>query len=163
MDFIKVFVNQIHPLTDDVLTLFRSIIKEKTFSKNDTFVSIGELPTKFYILTKGVARSFIIDEKGKEHIRTLFVPISTSGSLAALIKNKPSASTYKCLTDCDFLEGDYFKFKKLTKQNHELALFHVKILENVFLKLVQRINELTTLNAKERYLKLKKEIPEIEN
>jgi CRP-like cAMP-binding protein len=132
-------------------------------SKKETFVSVGDLPTKFYVLKKGVARAFVEDEKGKEYIRTLFVPVSTTGSLTSLITKEPSASSYDCLTDCEFLEGDYYKFIELTKQSHELALFHAKILENIFLKVVYRINELTTLNATERYLKLKKEIPEVEN
>ncbi|WP_347173861.1 Crp/Fnr family transcriptional regulator [Polaribacter uvawellassae] len=163
MDFIETFVNQVYPLSDEALNLFKSTITEKSFSKNETFVSIGEIPTKFYLLKKGVARSYVIDERGKEHIRTLFVPITTSGSLAGLIKKKPSDSYYGCLTDCEFLEGDYYKFVELAKENHELTLFHVKILENVFLSVVKRINELSTLNATERYLKLKKDIPEIEN
>jgi CRP-like cAMP-binding protein len=163
MDFINAFVNQVHPLSEEAMSLFKSIIKERPMSKNETFVSIGEVPSTFYILKKGVARAFVVDEKGKEYIRTLFVPIATSGSLSALIKNKPAESTYQCLTDCDFLEGDYLKFIQLTKENHELALFHVKVLESVFLNVVKRINELTTLNATQRYLKLKKEIPEVEN
>lgn len=163
MDFIKSFANKIQPLSDEALNLFKSIITEKSFSKNEAFVTIGELPTKFYLLKKGIARAYILDKKGKEHIRTLFTPITTSGSLAALIKKKPSASTYDCLTDCEFIEGDYYKFIELTKQNHELALFHVKILETVFLTVVKRISELSTLNATERYIKLKKEVPNVEN
>lgn len=163
MDFIDAFINQIGSLSKEKNDLFRSIMSEKSYPKGHAFVSIGEVPTKFYVLKKGVARAFVVDEKGKEHIRTLFVPITTSGSLTALVKQQPSASTYDCLTDCEFLEGDYYQFKELTKENHELALFHVKVLENVFLNVVKRINELTTLNATQRYLKLKNEIPDIEN
>lgn len=163
MEFIDGFINQIQPLSEEASTLFKSVMHEKNYLKGEEFVSIGEIPTKFYVLKKGVARAFVTDDKGKEHIRTLFVPITTSGSLTALVKKQPSASTYDCLTDCEFLEGDYFKFLELTKMNHELALFHSKVLENVFLNVVKRINELTTLNATERYLKLKNDIPEVEN
>jgi hypothetical protein len=52
MDFIQSFVNNTHPLSDNALTLLRSIFTEKSYSKNDTFVSIGETPTKFYVLKK---------------------------------------------------------------------------------------------------------------
>ncbi|MFT4575580.1 MAG: CRP-like cAMP-binding protein [Polaribacter sp.] len=163
MDFIDTFINQIYPLSKEANDLFRSVLSEKKHPKGHTFVSIGELPKKFYILKKGVARAFVIDERGKEHIRTLFVPISSTGSLTALIKKQPSESTYDCLTDCEFLEGDYYKFLELTKKNHELSLLYAKKLENIFLYTVKRINELTTLNATERYLKLKNEIPDIES
>ncbi len=163
MDFIDLFINQISPLSDKARNLFRSVMTEVNYTKGTEFVSLGELPTKFYILKKGVARSYVLDDKGKEHIRTLFVPITTSGSLTALVKKQPSASTYDCLTDCEFLEGDYYKFLELTEKNHELALFHAKVLQNVFLSVVKRINELTTLDATARYLKLKNDIPEVEN
>ena len=163
MDFIESFINQVHPLSNDASVLFKSIITKKSFSKNDIFVTSGALTSKFYLLKKGISRSFAVDQKGKEHIRTLFTPVTTSGSLAALIKKRPSVLTYDCLTDCEFLEGDYYQFIELTKINHELALFHVKILETVFLNVVKRISELSSLNATERYIKLKKEIPNIDN
>lgn len=163
MDFIDAFIKQIQPLSNEAHALFRSVMKESSYSKGEAFVSLGEVPKKFYILKKGVARAFVVDDKGKEHIRTLFVPVTTSGSLTALVKKEPSESTYNCFTDCEFLEGNYYEFIELTKKNHELALFHVKVLQNVFLSVVKRINELTTLDATARYLKLKQEVPEVEN
>lgn len=163
MDSIEAFINNVLPLSKKANDLFRSVMVEKTYNKGDEFVSLGEVPTKFYILKEGIARAFIVDDKGKEHTRTLFVPITTTGSLTALVKNKPSEATYDCLTDCSVLEGDYYKFVELTKKHHELSLFHSKVLENVFLHVVKRINELTVLNATERYIKLNNEVPEINN
>mgnify|MGYP005992801789 CR=1 FL=1 len=163
MEFIDNFINQVHPLSDDALSSFKGILINKSMSKNEVFVTAGEYPTKFYLLKKGIARTYFVDKKGKEHIRSLFTPVTTTGALVALIKKCPSPSTYDCLTDCDFIEGDYYKFIELAKSNHELALLHVKILEIVFLNVVKRIGELSTLNATERYIKIKKEIPDVDN
>lgn len=163
MGFIRAFANQIHPISEESLTLFKSIIVTQKFTKNEAYVSLGELTDKFYILKSGVCRAYTTDEKGKAHIRTLFVPVTTTGSLSALIKSAPSEAVYDCITDCEMLVGDYPAFIKLTHKHHELAIFHAKILENVFIKVVQRIQELTTLNATERYLKLKKDAPNIDN
>lgn len=163
MDFIEAFIKQIMPISKEVESIFRGIFVEKSFQKGESFVNIGEIPTKFYILKKGVARAFVVDEKGKEHIRTLFTPISTSGSLTSLIQKSPSHSTYDCLTDCEFLEGDYSKFLEMANKYHEVALFHTRVLEVIFLKVVKRIDELSTLNATERYIKLKEDIPDVEN
>lgn len=163
MDFIEAFIKQIMPISKEIESIFRGIFVEKSFQKGESFVSIGEIPTKFYILKKGVARAYVVDEKGKEHIRTLFVPISTSGSLTSLIQKSPSQSTYDCLTNCEFLEGDYLKFLEMANKYHEVALFHTRVLEVIFLKVVKRIDELSTLNATERYIKLKEDIPDVEN
>lgn len=163
MDFITAFINQIYPISEEATNLFKSIIVTKKFSKNEAYVSLGELTDKFYVLKSGVTRAYTTNEKGKVHTRTLFVPITTTGALSALIKKEPSEATYDCITDCEMLVGDYPAFLKLAEEHHELAIFHAKILETVFVKVVQRIQELTTLNATERYLKLKRDAPNINN
>lgn len=163
MDFIEIFVNQIHPLSKEVLEEFKSIFTEKKYSKNEIILATGEIATMFYIVKEGIARSYIMDENGKDHTRSLFVPVSSTGSLESLITKKPSSSNYQCLSDCVLLEGDFFKFKELVKNHFELSLFYSKILENIFLIMLKRITELSTLNASEIYKNLKKEIPEIDN
>ena len=76
---------------------------------------------------------------------------------------KPSRLTYQCLTDCDIYEFNYFEFKKLIEQDIHISNFYVFALEKVFLRLEDKIYDLSVLNATQRYLKLKKQIPEIEN
>ena len=117
----------------------------------------------FFLLKSGVIRSFDIDDNGKEHIRTLYVPITTSGPLSSLITKKPSTTTYECLTNCEILVGDYPAFIKSTEEHHDLTQFYNRILENIFLRTEKRIHDLTVLNGTERYLKLKNDIPQIEN
>ena len=119
--------------------------------------------TQFYILKTGVVRSFILDSKGKEHIRTLYIPITTSGALSSLINKSPSNATYDCLTDCEILEGNFSEFIKLTEEHHDLSLFYNRILESIFIRTENKVYDLSVLDATERYLKLKKEIVDIDN
>ena len=163
MEFINAFITKIYPLSEASLEKFRAIFIEKKMKKATVFVKAGEVPSKFYILKSGIVRSFITNEKGKNHIRTLFTPIKTTGSLTALIKNEPSKFSYDCLTDCTVLEGSFNDFIKLTELHHDISLFYNKVLENVYLTVVGRIRELASLNATERYIKLNKEIPNINN
>ena len=163
MNFIQDFTNQIHELSPESLLLFKNLTTLKRFPKDSIFIEDGVTTNKFYIIKSGIARGYITDEKGKEHTKVLFFPVTTFGSLAALIKNKPSETAYDCLTDCIMYEGNFPEFIELTEKHHDIATFYTKILEIVFLTVEKRINELTTLNATERYLKLKKRIPEIDN
>ena len=61
------------------------------------------------------------------------------------------------------LEGDFLKFEELMETSQELTTYYAKTLEKVFLIMIERITELSTLNATEVYTNLKKEIPNIDN
>jgi CRP-like cAMP-binding protein len=138
------------------------IFKEKKYTKKDKVSFYGEISTKFYILKSGIIRSFYKDEKGKENIRFLHNGPVVVGSFCSLILNKPSTITYDCLTDCTLLECDFKVFKRLAKNNVELSNLYNSILEENYLDMENRIHDLTSLDAKSLYLKLKTESPEIE-
>ena len=164
MDFVTRFINAYSPnLSEKSRKIFESNIEVKSFKKGDIIVNQGEIPTNFYILKSGVLRSFIRDSKGNDHIRTLYIPITTSGSLSSLITKKPSDAIYDCLTDAEILVGNFPAFIKSTEEHHDLALFYNRILESIFIRTEKRIYDLSVLNATERYLELKNNIPEIEN
>lgn len=150
-------------LSKESLEKFRELVSVNEHKKGHIIVNEGETPTQFYILKKGIVRSFILNDKGKEHIRTLYIPVTTSGALSSLIKKTPSNATYECLTDCEILEGNFSDFIKLTKEYHDLSLFYNKVLESIFQRTENKVFDLSVLNAKERYLKLKKEVPNIDN
>ena len=164
MDFVKLFTDSFLPtLSKESLDKFRALVNLKEYKKDDNIICEGQIPTKFYILKSGIVRSFILDSKGKEHTRTLYIPITTSGALSSLIKKTPSNATYSCLTDCEILEGNYSDFLNLTTENHDLSLFYNKVLERIFNRTEKKVFELSVLDAKERYLKLKREVKDIDN
>lgn len=164
MDFISQFINTYHQeLSPKSRAIFESYTKIKTLKKGDILVNEGKIQKKFYILKSGIIRSYVLGLNDKKHTRTIYLPISTSGSLTSLLTKEPSDSIYDCLTDVEILSGNFDAFIASTKENHEIALLYNKILESIFIRTEKRVNELSTLNATERYLKLKLEIPEIEN
>ena len=164
MDFVTRFINAYSPnLSDTSRKIFESNIQVKTYKKGDIIVNYGEIPTNFYILKSGILRSFVRDAKGREHIRTIYTPITTSGSLSSLITKKPSNAIYDCLTDAEILVGDFPSFIKSTEEHHDLALFYNRVLESIFIRTERRIYDLSVLNATERYIKLKEDYPDINN
>ena len=85
------------------------------------------------------------------------------GAFSALVEKKPNEIMYECLTDCTMFVGDFQKFKDLTSVNLEMATLYSAFLERIYMRMEKRVIELSVLDAKQRYLKLKKHIPEIEN
>lgn len=164
MLFIKSFLELFSPdISQKSLSLVFDILKNNTIPKNKILIKKGDFPTKFYIIKTGLIRSYIVDELGKEHTKNIFVPVDITGPLTSLIKNKKSNTFYECLTDCEVLEGNYADFLALTREHHEIALLHTKILEKIFLVTDSRVSELSSLTSIERYLKAKERIPNIDN
>lgn len=157
------FINSFHILPEESFKKFQKLTKLKKFNSKDILAKYGETPKELFILKSGVVRSYYSNEKGKEYISSLFTPFSATGPLGALVSNKPSNLSYACLTDCVLYAINFKELKELALQDKNIALMYANALENVFLLLESRIYDLSILNATERYLKLKKEIPEIEN
>lgn len=162
MFLLEYFKLKFKDIPEESMDAFIRLASEVEYKKNETITKTGDISKNFYIIKSGVVRSFYADEKGKEYTRSIFVAGSTTGSLGSLISGEPSKLSYQCLSDCVLYKFVYRDFKNLTKEDHNILFLHNKILEYIFILLESRIHELALLNATERYLKLKKEIPEIE-
>ncbi|OAD44490.1 Crp/Fnr family transcriptional regulator [Polaribacter atrinae] len=157
------FTSKFKDISKNSIQKFLNLATEEAYKKNEVISKIGEISKDFYIIKSGVVRSFYSDEKGKESIRTLFTPNKTTGSLASLISKKPSILTYDCLTDCVIYKFNFNELKELATEDIDIDNLYCTMLEYLFLNMEDRIYDLTLLNATEKYLKLKDEIPEIEN
>ncbi|MFY0604742.1 MAG: Crp/Fnr family transcriptional regulator [Flavobacteriaceae bacterium] len=163
MEFITNFVSSLSVISKPSKEAFLNLLSIKSFKKGAVIAEYGEVPTHFFVLKSGIVRSYITNDKGKEFIRSFFVPVTSTGSFSALILEKPSRLTYDCLTDCEIYTGDYKAFKDLTSKHIDLANMYSTVLERIFIRMEKRIFELSVLDATKRYLNLKKEIPNIDN
>lgn len=162
---IKTYLNTyIDIVADEDVRLFESISSFKKFSKGDSIINYGRPTSHFYILKKGIVGCFTNDRKGKEFIRTLYIEGNPFGDLSTLIKAKSlSNANYKCLTDSEVYEISCEDFIKLRDTSDNFSTIYIKVLETVCLRLERKIDEISFLNATERYTKLTKDIPDINN
>ena len=164
MDSIKIFTSLFKTkLPEETKRDILPYINKKILQKNQVIANQNETTKFFYILLSGIIRCYIPDNKGKEHIRTLFTPITATGSLSSLINETNSDAIYDCLTECVVLECNFVEIKILANKHHSLSLIYSESLQRSFMRTEERIYELSVLNSKERYLKLKKDIPDIDN
>ena len=164
MDFLKTFIELYFPSQSDAFVQkLSNLLKNKFYKKKEIIVKLKENPSKFYILKKGIVRSYIVGSEGKEHTKILYTKNNFFAPLTALIKNKPSLYSFDCLTDCDILVGNYTDLLALTNSDIEFSVLYSKILEEMYIRTDNKIHDLSILNATERFIKLKKEKPTIEN
>lgn len=163
MDNFINYLSSIHPLTKTSIIELKKILIKDTFAKKEKLVTIGEIPEKIYFLESGLIRKYMISPKENEYNKVIFTGGDFVASLAALIKNSSSKYTLECLTDATVISCDYKLFIALVEENLDLGILHRKNLENLYIKNYNRNLEFLTLDAKERYLNLRKRIPNIDN
>ncbi len=163
MEFLKGFTRNFGGVPKPSLQLLLNLSKIVSLKKGDNISNVGKVAKNFYIIKSGVVRSYYEDEKGKQYTRTIFTTHKTTGCLSSLISSQPCKLTYECLTDCEFYQFNFKEFKKLVKKDIYISMFYSNMLESIFLVMESRIFDLSLLNATERYLKLKKEISNIED
>lgn len=163
MGSIKDFVSKYHKLSPASLKKFEKLFTEKTFKKRDVLYHSGESSSKFFILISGVTRSMVIDNNGKEKTRSLFTAPIAFASLVSSLNSEPSEAEFNCLTKGVVYEGSFLKFIELTKKHHDISIFYNRLLEEAFIRMEDKATILSTLDGTERYLHLKKQIPDIEN
>lgn len=147
---------------DEVFLKVKAITKFKRFDPQIQLDELGKVPSKLYLLISGVMRCYVISESGKEFNKRFFFPMNFAGSLTALIKNAPSEIVYETITECSLYEIDYKKLKAMCETDIVISNLYTSILEKVFMRYEKRQIDLISLNASQRYLKLKKDIPNID-
>ncbi|WP_460219107.1 Crp/Fnr family transcriptional regulator [Psychroserpens sp. MEBiC05023] len=151
------------PLSRETYDKLYSISKLKEIKAGTKLVDIGDVNKKLFLINKGVLRSYLILENGKELTKTLFTPIEFFASFTSMLKDQASEFIYESLTDCHIYEINYEAFVKLCDTNIEVLKFYARYLEFLFTAAESVFIEISSMNAKERYLKLKERIPNIEN
>ncbi|WOC40621.1 Crp/Fnr family transcriptional regulator [Polaribacter sp. HL-MS24] len=162
MDFLIELISENNKLPLKTINNLNKLFTVRTAKKRRILTRRGETPEEFFIIKQGVVRSYFHDKKGRQVIQSLYGANSATGDFSALIENRPSKITYDCLTDCEMYVADFVEFKKLLKKDAHLNAYYHKILEASFVNMEERIYELSMLDATELYLKIRKDLPEIE-
>ncbi len=163
MDKFYTYLNTITPISERTWAEFQSILSPRDYKAGDIITKMGDYPKKVFFLKSGYARAYVLTHKNKEFNREIFAPSEFMSSLAALMQGVKSKMAIECLTDCEVVETLYEDYVKLKTKFSELQELYTYSLERNFLKLEQRTIELSTMTATERYIALRKRIPQIDN
>lgn len=157
-----VFLNSIASISEETFSEIKKITTFKRVKAGTRLVELGEVPSKAYMIVSGIVRCYLITESGKEFNKSFYLPVNFAASLTALMKRKSSTFVFETLTDCKIYEIDYYKIMELCETKPDLKALYTKILEYFYIKYEKRLVESISLNATERYLQLKKQIPDVD-
>jgi len=151
-------------ISEENISLFLSCIDLKEYPKDYVLIKEKTIAKDFFIVVSGIVGSYSKSKANdKEYIRALHNKGTIFTNISSLDKDNNSINYYKSLSSCTVFKGSYLDFIKLTTENHQLSLLYNRIIEHSLLQSQKRIDELSFMDATERYKSLKNRFANIEN
>ena len=160
-DFLKSQINSIVSLSNEEWHQFLPFIESKNLKKNSYFLQEGQICESIAFINSGVLIYFKFLENGKEVTTDIAFKSDWVTDNQSRLTNLPSIINIKAIVPAEVL---------IIKNKDLLYLFEIipkierlsRILtEQSFIKFTQLSIDLQVLSARERYVKMLKEYPEI--
>jgi len=137
----------------------RDIATFKIFKKNDIITKPDVIETHVYFILDGISLYFENHDKAQRIAHNISFKNDFISVFESYTTKTPTNKSLQALTQLVTLQ---FSFEDLLNRFQDNTTFsHVSrtIVENKYLKALERTNDLVTLDAKERYTKLLKKSP----
>ena len=144
----------------NLLTDFQNIINKKSFSKNELIHEEGKICDYLFLIEKGIARSYY-HKDGKDITAHFSVENDTITAIDSFIQRKKSRYNIELLENSDVILISHQDLHKLLQNKPHYEKFVRIFLEQIYIDLAERIEDLLFHTAKERYEKLVKNKPNL--
>ncbi|HMU98854.1 MAG TPA: Crp/Fnr family transcriptional regulator [Chitinophagales bacterium] len=135
--------------------------KNVHIKKGDFWLRAGEACQQTLFVENGLLRYYSIDDKGKEHLLQFAPEGWFVSDRASIFFNEPSAYFIQALEDTEAIILDESFMLDLAKKDVSFMEFNNKLLHNHIRQLQNRINQLLSASAEERYLHFTRIYPDI--
>jgi CRP/FNR family transcriptional regulator, anaerobic regulatory protein len=128
----------------------------------DTIIEAAEkIPQYHNFIVSGYMRNFHFDDFGNEVTVDINNGCRYFTSYTHFMNRTKSNENLHCITDCELLRIKRDDVDILAKIGKTQKDYTIQILQKILAEEKQRINDMATLTAEQRYLKLMKEKPNI--
>jgi CRP-like cAMP-binding protein len=130
-----------------------------TFHKGDFILSEGKISNDYYILEKGLVRSFVNDFNGNDVTINFFTDNEIIIEVSSLFQRIPTQENMVCITDCECWKMNFDTFQELFHKIPNLREWGRAWMSQQLFIGKQRSVEMFTLSATKRYLNLLEQKP----
>ena len=159
-DFFEKIYNHPNIQKEDYTNIIDAHTKVE-FLKNDTILSEGKISNEYYLIKKGLFRSYVIDYKGNEITTDFFSPNDILIEVASLFLRIPSKETIQALTDCEVYKIEFNDFQNLYSTIDGFTEWGRTWMSHQLFMAKHRAVTMHTQSASQRYLNLVQEKSEI--
>lgn len=131
------------------------------FPRGSMVLGVNQVQSYVYLITKGIARSFVIDEKGNDIVRNFM--LENDFLLGESLFSNTSIESFDAIEDLNCLQFKADELKKAIMEDDQLKDFYIKNLEATLRYKMQREYNFQNLDALGRYQAFKKLFSSVEN
>lgn len=146
------FQRQLPEASAEQLTAIEALFEPRPLARHAVLLRAGEVARVGAFVARGCLRSFVVDEKGKEHI-VQFAPenwwISDQNSLS---RQEPAQFSIDAVEDSEVLLFDATFFRKLSQLTPAFTEFFHRLLQNNVRTLQRRLVLTLSAPAEQRYV-----------
>ncbi len=161
MDKFKQFLKKISPITDKEFADTISYFKEQNLKKGDFFVKQNIVCKQIAFIVKGTLRTYYINNKAEETTSCFCTENSLSTSYKSFILQQPSSLILQAIEETELLVIDYENLQKLYSNSPVWQTIGRAVTEREYIVMEQYASVLNNETAKEKYLRLLKEQPDV--
>ncbi|OXA91452.1 hypothetical protein B0A62_17395 [Flavobacterium hydatis] len=121
----------------------------------------GTICNQFFILHKGLARAFYYKD-AKDITAHFAIENTTITAIDSFIQRKKSRYNIELLEDTSLSYVNYYDWIKLLEDKPHYEKYARIFLENIYIDIAERIEDLLFHSAKERYVKLNNKFPSLQ-
>lgn len=148
-------------MTEGEFSQILSSFRREYIPRKFFYLKAGQVAKYKAYINKGSVRSFTTDEKGGEHILYFSFEDWWIGDIESFYNQQPATINVQAMEDCEILCLPKTELERLATQIPKLKqLFDDKEKRSLFSH-IQRLQEVKTLSAEDRYLNLVNKYPEI--
>jgi len=160
-DLLKSQINSIVSLSNEEWYQFLPFIESKTLKKNGYFLQEGEVCESIAFINSGVLIYFKFLENGKEVTTDFAFKSDWATDNQSRLNNLPSVINIKAIVPSEILILKSKDLQYLFERIPKIERLYRIVMEQAFTKFTQLSIDLQVLSAKDRYVKMLKEYPDI--
>ncbi|WP_442588074.1 Crp/Fnr family transcriptional regulator [Pedobacter sp. AW31-3R] len=152
-------MNEMVELTDEEFGYIASHFKVRKFRKHAIICHPGDLVTTEYFVVKGLLKTSVMDDHGKEYILQFAMENWWVSDYNALHSHEPAEFSIACLEDTVLLVLSIADRQKLSAELHKFETFFSLKTTSGFINLQKRVMALLKNDAHSRYKQLFAQYP----
>ena len=149
-------------LTPEETEYFTAILKPRTLRKRQYLVQAGDVFRYECFVVKGCLRTYLVDEKGQEHVVMFAMEEWWTGDMYSFLSGQPAIYNVDALEDSELLLIEKSNLEKLYTDIPKFDRFFRLLLQNAFISMQRRIADNLSIPAEERYINFTNKFPQLE-
>jgi CRP-like cAMP-binding protein len=161
IDQLATLVNAIHRLPEEDWKVFAAIWSPFSAKRKELLTRAGEKEHYLYFVVEGVQHIYYDDSDNRLATIAFMYPPSFGGVLDAVLLQQPSRYNFETLTPSRFLRAPANSLLELMSTRLSIAVMTQKGLTQTFSGVLERVVQLQSFSAEERFRSLMKRSPHI--